>query len=191
MSDERVYCIQNQEGRHFTTGILPSGEQLFLGAEKKRSESFKDYLIVVRFGPDGSFLGLDERPMARTKPAITAELLAQNPGKTEDELHTRIVNLTLAAMRTEPIRVRDELGAALGTIRVKQFDLSAFGYGVGIEPYPEDLRQIREDPDGIADEESRAELQEDLNAWEASGEFVLWWQSTDYHVDAEGKIVSS
>jgi hypothetical protein len=159
--------------------------------ETKRGEHFAERLLVVRFRADGTFLGLDERPMARTKETITAELLIQNPGKTEDELHNRIVSLTRAALRAEPIRVRDELGAVPGTIRVKQFDLSAFGYAVGIEAYPEYLRQIREDPEGIADEEDRAESQEALDAWEASGEFVFWWRGTDYHVDAEGKIVSS
>ncbi len=185
MTEDRRYPLSTygQEDRSapFFTGRTADGSQLLLGP-------FDGGILVIRFSRDGEFLACEQHPLLTSRESIGADIRARHPVLGASDF-AMLRAIEFGDAEGAEVRVlRDRLGVSPATIQVRAFHLD--DYPIGIDPYPDFLEQVKDDPGSIEDEEEREELLEALRNWEANGEFVFWW-GNDLYVDGTGKVVSS
>jgi len=82
-----------------------------------------------------------------------------------------------------------DLGFAECPIDVQEFWIEK--HCVGIDLLPSHLDEFKSDPEAVAeDEEDRRSLQKELDDWESSGSFILWW-GKDYWFGGDGEVEST
>lgn len=104
---------------------------------------------------------------------------------TRDEIHNSVLP------RIDPVKKIEEWQAEIGfipsTILIKRFSLPDLW--IGIEDLPSHYQEFLNSRDSYSAEDCR-NYQEQINIWEESGDFVLFWDE-DYHLNREGEIESS
>ena len=98
-------------------------------------------------------------------------------------------NGNLLAVHTEETGSSDfnPLRFLPGTIAVKKFFIS--DQWIGIRELPEHYQEFLDEPQN-ATEEERLHYPDQIAAWQAAGDFVLWCNE-DYYLNQEGELVSS
>lgn len=154
-----LYRIQNNP-HYFYAGHLENGNQILMGVQLPE-------LVSVEFDPDGNYIGMAVREIARTK--------QDSSGFDAEKLSVEL-------------RVwQSELGITPGTISVKRFFLP--DRWIGIHDLPDYCQEVIDRPEDYDSERIR-EIEEHVRQWSESGDFVLYWNE-DYYLSQEGEVVGS
>jgi hypothetical protein len=158
---DRLYPIETKGEYHLFSGIRSDSRRVLMGL-------WCPDLIALYFAEDGTFLDFERRPV----------VFFQNVKPTYQIYDRRIDELLDNWQR--------EMGFQAALIRVKKFILPEVG--ISIDDYDSHVLEILDDPK--ASEEEKDEIREEMQEWDAEGQFVLNW-GNDYWLDHTGEIVSS
>lgn len=176
---EKIYQIQSYGVDEVTfdydTGILPNGKQVILGFN---DQSTIPEAVAVFFSADGRMLESQLRPIVIPRPNLF-------PAE-----YRRLCQEQVVAWRTE-------LGMKSGPVRVRHFVVHDYRESPRLEvqiytsPYPTWGYYLQFDPYVYPTPEERAEMRQRFEDWQASGRFVFWWGTRDYHMSKDGEVLST
>lgn len=163
IDDERMYRIQS-EPSHFWTGRLQDGTQVMM-----RVDGYD--LISINFDAEGNHTGILSKKLSQTT------LLAEQESIRDSTWYR------FNGDWEELYRWGAELGVTEQMISIKKFSLPE--QELRIIDIPLYYQEMSDRGDGLDDD-----ILEDIRYWKGENDFVLVW-SQDYHIDKDGKVVST